>query len=1448
MRNSLLFAFVLLTVSSVVTAQNSSWQWVNPLPQGNLLNGLWTVNAETTIAVGDLGTILRTTNGGLTWEVEQNAGGLDNQLFNTQFISSSVGWAVGEFGTILKTTDGGVTWFQQMIQTYYDLYSVCFVSPTVGWVTGSGGLIFQTIDGGDTWTLQNSNTTATFFAIYFRTSTIGWAVGTSGIILQTTNGGANWFSVNSGTIQTLYAIQFASPTIGYISGSFGVVLKTLNGGSSWVSLNTGSSESFYALEFTSSLVGWAAGSYGAIMKTTDGGTDWFMQASQTQNDLYGISSVSSTSAYMVGDYGTMLETPDGTNWLQISNGPDNTLYGMYFLTSSHGYALGDIGTILQTQDGGKTWTTQISGTYKALYGASFVTSTTGWVVGDSATILKTTNGGASWSEQNSHTDPTLYSVYFGSATNGWTVGDYGTILATTNGGVAWVAETSNVPASLLRIQFATSSIGWAIGYDGTIVKTTNGGKKWITQNSGTYYSLSGIAIIDQNTVCLAGDNGLILRTTDGGTTWTPSQTDSYSSFYGISFLNASLGWTAGDDGTIMGTNDGGITWHTQNPITPVSFYEIQAVHGSSGGIVYASGEGGTIISSAVSPLPIRLWTGASDSLWFNPSNWNPVGTPEKIDSVYIPATTRNPSLQSPQQQVDIGALTIGSNAKLSISAAIATMTIKNGITILGTLQLDPTARTEIYTGGSFSAQFSGVFSPGNSTVVFTGNGQLKGSFYSIILQETSSMQSFGNITVNHNLNALTNLYLRSADTLTITNPDPAAFEGPGFVTPGTIRRAIQPGSGGLYRFESFGTYLEFYPQGTAPSVVSITAFPGSLPPSLSDTVFVRRYYSINATGGSNYMAYLSLRYDTSETAISIENLALFRDSGGVVTNMGSTDFLDSDIVALSLDSVRSFSQWYFGNANYFPRHPYEFIDTLFVQDNGGKRDTLVFGANAGATDGIDALFGEAVLPAIPPTGTFDARMILPSTQGSKIDIRNLLDNVVQQQRTYNMNVQPGPGGYPMTIRWDSTGLANGTFFMRDQSTHGGQFNISMKAQSAYSVTGSSTSAIEIVHKIPVFYSFVNGWNLVSMPLNPTSSATKIATFPTAISEAFGYNGGYFIEDTLQKDVGYWIKFAYDQSIGFEGTPRTKDTIPVSLGWNLIGAGSSSVAKGSIVASPTTGVVSNYFQYSSGYVVADSLRPSRAYWVKVSGNGSLYATGSSIQKSSAGISNELDFHKLNSLTITDRHEGKQHLYFVDQETQSVPMEEYELPPLPPGGIFDARFSSGSMVEALPLHQSSHLIQIQSSGYPVNIQWHLNGTGIRSLSFLNPATSRQLFTSHSTTGTFEISDPSMSKVRIDLEYEPSLPRQYSLAQNYPNPFNPTTQIIFQLPADARVTLKVFDILGQVVMTLSDQQLYNAGTHMVTFNGTTLGSGVYFCQIEAHGFDGKVFRQTRKMLMIK
>ncbi|HTR79990.1 MAG TPA: T9SS type A sorting domain-containing protein [Bacteroidota bacterium] len=90
--------------------------------------------------------------------------------------------------------------------------------------------------------------------------------------------------------------------------------------------------------------------------------------------------------------------------------------------------------------------------------------------------------------------------------------------------------------------------------------------------------------------------------------------------------------------------------------------------------------------------------------------------------------------------------------------------------------------------------------------------------------------------------------------------------------------------------------------------------------------------------------------------------------------------------------------------------------------------------------------------------------------------------------------------------------------------------------------------------------------------------------------------------------------------------------------------------------------------------------------------------------------------------------------------------------------------------------------------------------------------------------------------------TVPQQFTLSQNYPNPFNPTTTIAYSISQNSFVTLKVYNVLGQEVASLVNQQ-QNASSYTVDFDASRLSSGIYFYKIQAGSFT-----MTKKMLLLK
>jgi hypothetical protein len=109
--------------------------------------------------------------------------------------------------------------------------------------------------------------------------------------------------------------------------------------------------------------------------------------------------------------------------------------------------------------------------------------------------------------------------------------------------------------------------------------------------------------------------------------------------------------------------------------------------------------------------------------------------------------------------------------------------------------------------------------------------------------------------------------------------------------------------------------------------------------------------------------------------------------------------------------------------------------------------------------------------------------------------------------------------------------------------------------------------------------------------------------------------------------------------------------------------------------------------------------------------------------------------------------------------------------------------------------------------------------------------------------QVTGPDARATSVERITTGQVPTNYRLDQNYPNPFNPSTEISFQLSAVSNVKLKVFDLLGREVATLIDG-VREPGAYKVSFNASSLTSGVYFYTLQA---DGATI-QTKKMLLLK
>ncbi|MCH8224225.1 MAG: ABC transporter permease subunit [Chloroflexi bacterium] len=236
----------------IYSTEDGGTRWTRQIQSEQRLRAIAFVDEKNGLAVGDGGTIYRTTEGGglpgeqgvlcagstcedetlSTWAPVES--GTASALTDIAFVDSSHLWIAGEKGLVLRSTDGGVTFETVDTGVNAMLLSVSFASADQGVVVGEGGTILVTADGGRTWQQSDAGTSSRLNAVDFASDGSVWAVGDGGTALQSRDGGVTWARRTIGTSlkNSLRAVSFDGAD-GVVVGSKGTVLTTSDGGASW---------------------------------------------------------------------------------------------------------------------------------------------------------------------------------------------------------------------------------------------------------------------------------------------------------------------------------------------------------------------------------------------------------------------------------------------------------------------------------------------------------------------------------------------------------------------------------------------------------------------------------------------------------------------------------------------------------------------------------------------------------------------------------------------------------------------------------------------------------------------------------------------------------------------------------------------------------------------------------------------------------------------------------------------------------------------------------------------------------------------------------------------------------------------------------------------------------------------------------------------------------------
>ncbi len=301
--------------------------------------------------------------------------GVPYSLFAVDFhqFDPNLGIAVGQGGTIIKTTDGGDEWIPVFSQVDIWLNDVKFDPNNfnVVWAAGMGGVILQSMDAGWTWHIvrpfSTPDHTIRGIGIPYGVSNYAAFVGYAGTFFETFNGGAT-FVQRFDIPFTMHSIDFA-PDFSWngraiIAGTDGLVWNTTNFGTNWVKRNSGRYDYLNDVVFLTNEIAMICGNNGTILRSTNWGRTWtantqYLTSEHLRSiDFYG--DIWWGKVTVCGDNGKIMTSNDGGfTFIDQLNGENRHMYGVSLRSFWEGTVVGEIGS--------------------AAYGAMYVTGANGTV-------------------------------------------------------------------------------------------------------------------------------------------------------------------------------------------------------------------------------------------------------------------------------------------------------------------------------------------------------------------------------------------------------------------------------------------------------------------------------------------------------------------------------------------------------------------------------------------------------------------------------------------------------------------------------------------------------------------------------------------------------------------------------------------------------------------------------------------------------------------------------------------------------------------------------------------------------------------------------------------------------------------------------------------------------------------------------------------------------------
>jgi photosystem II stability/assembly factor-like uncharacterized protein len=278
-------------------------------------------------------------------------------LHNGCFLNAEHGWIIS-YGTglVLRTENGGHTWeiASRLDSIFYEC--IHFVNKERGWICGEKGSLLQTEDGGLTWrNIELAPETCAFYGIYISEQGRGFLTGIDvsnrkAVLYESSDGGETWIERSNEVSGACFeSIQFLDADTGFMAGG-NYVLRTADGGRKWAAYEFDKEMVIRGLHFVDFQHGWAVGHGGDVFHTEDGGVHWNKSERFTLNRLRSVYFLDNGRGFIVGDQneepGAFWWTHDGGKKWNKFNEELPDLHRL-FRSPKALWAVGKSGTILK---------------------------------------------------------------------------------------------------------------------------------------------------------------------------------------------------------------------------------------------------------------------------------------------------------------------------------------------------------------------------------------------------------------------------------------------------------------------------------------------------------------------------------------------------------------------------------------------------------------------------------------------------------------------------------------------------------------------------------------------------------------------------------------------------------------------------------------------------------------------------------------------------------------------------------------------------------------------------------------------------------------------------------------------------------------------------------------------------------------------------------------------